>query len=422
MTTSSDAPLALLPRRAAAEVITTAISHGGRAVGVVYAVTAIPLVVDVLGGRDASAQIGFAVAAAAIVAALLLLGAVVPWRSFIAVGIVGCVVGVVVYTLVVGRAASDLGTDATFLVDRLALVLIVVGPRVRRPVAGILWATGGLLACFAVLVGVGMVVASAWELAAGTLVTWGVYAAAFLVVGLVGAASRRRVPDLARLARETRRHALESEFEQRAGAMIHDTVLGDLSAIMNGPERLDDRTRQRLLADVALLRDPTWLAGEQVDPDEGDAELRTGLTALVTEMQWAGLNVDISGAPHAVVRLPPAARAALLEAVRQCLQNVLKHSGQASAEIIFDGDEHELTALVVDEGVGFDPDAVGDDHLGLRASVIGRIEQHGGRVRIFSRRGAGTSVSIALPLDAVGDTETATGSDAGATIARERRS
>ena len=53
--------------------------------------------------------------------------------------------------------------------------------------------------------------------------------------------------------------------------------------------------------------------------------------------------------------------------------------------------------FVRDRGRGFDLDAVGDDRQGLRGSIIGRIERHGGQVSVRSAPGTGTEVEIRMP-------------------------
>ena len=53
--------------------------------------------------------------------------------------------------------------------------------------------------------------------------------------------------------------------------------------------------------------------------------------------------------------------------------------------------------MIVDHGVGFGPEDVASDRFGLRASMVSRIEAHGGTVRVWSRPGSGTSVLISMP-------------------------
>jgi signal transduction histidine kinase len=57
-----------------------------------------------------------------------------------------------------------------------------------------------------------------------------------------------------------------------------------------------------------------------------------------------------------------------------------------------------VSIFVKDRGVGFDLDAVADDRQGVRGSIIGRIERHGGEVKVRSQVGSGTEVEIRMPL------------------------
>ena len=43
----------------------------------------------------------------------------------------------------------------------------------------------------------------------------------------------------------------------------------------------------------------------------------------------------------------------------------------------------EFSVYVRDRGVGFDPSTVEDDRHGVRGSIIGRMERHGGRAEIL---------------------------------------
>ena len=49
-----------------------------------------------------------------------------------------------------------------------------------------------------------------------------------------------------------------------------------------------------------------------------------------------------------------------------------------------------------DRGPGFDLAAVPADRRGLRESVLGRMERHGGRAAIHTRPGEGTEVELVM--------------------------
>ena len=52
--------------------------------------------------------------------------------------------------------------------------------------------------------------------------------------------------------------------------------------------------------------------------------------------------------------------------------------------------------MVVDGGRGFDPATVPADRLGLRQSVVGRVERVGGSARVWSGA-TGTTVLLSVP-------------------------
>ena len=52
--------------------------------------------------------------------------------------------------------------------------------------------------------------------------------------------------------------------------------------------------------------------------------------------------------------------------------------------------------FVRDHGPGFNLDAIADDRHGVRESIIGRMERHGGSARV-RRMATGTEVALSLP-------------------------
>ena len=51
---------------------------------------------------------------------------------------------------------------------------------------------------------------------------------------------------------------------------------------------------------------------------------------------------------------------------------------------------------VRDRGPGFDPEAVPADRMGVRESIVGRMERNGGSARIRSAAGGGTEVELEM--------------------------
>ena len=79
-------------------------------------------------------------------------------------------------------------------------------------------------------------------------------------------------------------------------------------------------------------------------------------------------------------------------------ENVLRHSGATVAELeVIYGDD-VITVMVSDQGAGFDLAAVAPDRLGVRGSIVDRMESVGGSARIWSSPGSGTSVMLTVPI------------------------
>jgi len=97
---------------------------------------------------------------------------------------------------------------------------------------------------------------------------------------------------------------------------------------------------------------------------------------------------------------PPGVRTTAFRIVQEALANVRRHAGARSVEIGLGERGGGLHVVVRDDGRGFDPSAPEEPgHLGLRA-MRERAELVGGRLRIESGPGRGTTVEVWLPFDA----------------------
>jgi signal transduction histidine kinase len=226
------------------------------------------------------------------------------------------------------------------------------------------------------------------------------YVSAYLVLAAIQRSQRRRVPNFEELEEETRRLEVEENMRARVTAAVHDTLLNDLSLIMNAPDELDERVTNRLRADIATLTSAEWLreSADSAITDDQDSDLRNQLTLMMSDLQWRGLTVHVTGSGTGIYRLDADVATALLDSVRACLENVLRHSGANVAEIDLAYTDTELTVIVSDQGHGFDPKAIPGDRLGVRFSVIDRIRTAGGSTKIWSAPGAGTSIIIRVPV------------------------
>jgi len=214
---------------------------------------------------------------------------------------------------------------------------------------------------------------------------------------------RRRIPNIEELEAENDRLAHGEDLAKRTTAAVHDTLLNDLSIVMNAPDVLDARARARLRQDLETLRGAEWLdaSSRLTMVDDQDGSLRNDIMRLISGFQWRGLSVHVTGSGDGIYRLDPAIEAAFVAALGAALENVLRHSGTTVAEVELIYETEAVTVMVTDEGVGFDPTQVADDRLGLRTSIEARIASVGGTVQIWSSPGSGTSIAMRIPVRSV---------------------
>lgn len=228
-------------------------------------------------------------------------------------------------------------------------------------------------------------------------------ASAFLVTALaVVTAVRAGVPALWRLADEADQNAVrlaqerrDQEVVRRASAeaaedsrIVHDTVINTLGAIANGVVRsaTTQVVRDRCARDFAVVTG--LLAGR----DRARRHL-VDLGALPVPGSLQVNRPDDAELAAAQRRLGEEVADALVGAAEECVRNVGKHADAETVELRLQSKESSVTVRIVDDGIGLD----GAYGLGIRESVIGRIEAVGGSVVIDSTPGRGTAVTLRVP-------------------------
>jgi signal transduction histidine kinase/phage shock protein PspC (stress-responsive transcriptional regulator) len=213
-------------------------------------------------------------------------------------------------------------------------------------------------------------------------------AAAFGIVGLgfmVGPWLLRLSSDLS----EEREARVRSEERADVAAHLHDSVLQTLALIQRSAG--DPATVSRLArAQERDLR--SWLFETR---GEGPATLAAALRAVAAEAE------DAHGVPVEVVcvgdTLVSDEDRPLVLATREAIFNAAKHSGASTVDVYAEATAAGVDIFVRDRGAGFDPARVAEDRQGVRSSIIGRMERHGGSASVRSTPGEGTEVRLSLP-------------------------
>ena len=249
----------------------------------------------------------------------------------------------------------------------------------RRPVRWI-WLVVGLGLTILGLVGLlvrGTNLTELWQVAGAVL-------AALVGMAVLSAPWILRLWSNLRLEQAARIRATE---RADIAAHLHDSVLQTLALIQR--HSADAATVARLArAQERQLRSYLY------DEDARGGTLGAALTAAIGEVE------DLHGVPVELVvtgdRPMDMHLDALVKAVREATWNAVRHASPPVSAYVEVG-PGAVEAFVRDHGAGFDLDTVPDDRAGVRESIIGRMERHGGTARI-RRRPDGTEVELRLPV------------------------
>jgi signal transduction histidine kinase len=128
---------------------------------------------------------------------------------------------------------------------------------------------------------------------------------------------------------------------------------------------------------------------------------RDGLAATLSDHVDALL---ASGAPIMVdiaagIRLPLETEHALLRIAQEALHNAMRHAPGANVRVTLRERADGVTLRIRDDGPGFDPASLPHTRRGMGlATMRERAHEIGGRLQIRGRAGAGTTVTINVPL------------------------
>lgn len=218
-----------------------------------------------------------------------------------------------------------------------------------------------------------------------------------------GTRGRRVEARLRRAAHDDVAAAVMYRAEQRAAAILHDTVLNHLTAIAQSEgSALHPELLSQLRQDIERV-DGAALGGSLDVPSITSSRSAEWVDhpvhCAVRSARADGLDVEVTGDPGACLTLSAHNGAIAALAVTQCLANVGKHSGVSEAELSIHSVGGDVMFMVIDGGRGFDVSTVAPDRLGIRNSIRGRIEGVGGSVKLWTGVGTGTSVILQVPRE-----------------------
>lgn len=205
---------------------------------------------------------------------------------------------------------------------------------------------------------------------------------------------RAQATALERYGHAVRQHATEAERVQ-VDAIVHDSVLTTFlsAARADTPEAKELASRMAGNA-IGYLRDAVSVV------PVGDADV--ALSVLANRIADAAsalsepFTVETDRAGESPV--PVAVAEAVYSAAVQAMVNSLQHAGPGTerwASVRYEGGS--VVVEVGDRGVGFDPQIVPQERLGVRVSILERVSSVGGVARVDTAPGEGTLVTLRWP-------------------------
>jgi two-component system, NarL family, sensor histidine kinase DevS len=210
----------------------------------------------------------------------------------------------------------------------------------------------------------------------------------------------------ARVASDALRRVVDGqELERRRLAReLHDQTGQELTSVLLGlktvEEAKSDTERAEAVAAVReqvvqTLHDVRRLAVELRPKALDDFGLVPALERLRdTFSEQTGMRVDLESRLRG--RLPTDVETALYRIVQEALTNIVKHAQASAVSIVLARKAGMVTAVIEDDGRGFSPDG-SDEGLGL-LGMGERLALLGGKLKVESSAGAGTTIVAEVPL------------------------
>ena len=184
-----------------------------------------------------------------------------------------------------------------------------------------------------------------------------------------------------------RAQRIRSDERAEVAAHLHDSVLQTLALIQR-------RATEPAVGSLARSQERelrNWLYGAAHASAETLAGALEKVCADIEERQQVQVELVTVGDSSLTESI-----GALVSAAGEAITNAAKFSGVDKVSVYAETEGDEARVFVRDRGRGFDPDSVTGDRRGLRDSIIGRMERHGGTATITSAAGEGTEVALSV--------------------------
>jgi signal transduction histidine kinase len=199
-------------------------------------------------------------------------------------------------------------------------------------------------------------------------------------------------------AQELERRRLARELHDETGQALTSMLLG-LKAIRGAADDEEAEKAETELRELIVdaLRDVRALAVELRPAALDDFGLVPALERLAeTFAERSGIATAVQAA-LGQERLPADTETALYRLVQEALTNVVKHAAATSVNIVLTRRADGVSAVIEDDGQGFDQSSIRDDSFGL-VGMRERLALLDGTLTVESRPGSGTTLLAYVPF------------------------
>ena len=145
-------------------------------------------------------------------------------------------------------------------------------------------------------------------------------------------------------------------------------------------------TAQNDLRILLLHLRPTELEGRN---------LVEGLQVIFRELQEKS-NIEVHF-EHDVQRLPKTIEEHIFRIVQEVVSNALKHAHAKRLDVYLLQTEQSLHLKLADDGVGFDPESLGELSYGMK-NIQDRVDDMAGTIKVLTSPKKGVAIDIKVPL------------------------
>lgn len=216
-----------------------------------------------------------------------------------------------------------------------------------------------------------------------------------IFLGIRGQLNRSRESHEAAIAlrEEQARAEAKAARQEHLSRLIHDQVLSVLTSALALSGSPPYELQQAAVRALTLGEDSSLAPlapAETLDAHQAITSIAKSLHGLDPAMRI--VCATATGA------LPMKVTAALTDAAAEAMRNSIRHAGtDAVREARISAEDGGAVVVITDTGIGFDPEAIPPERMGIRGSILARMQRAGGVAVIRSSPGAGTEVTLSWP-------------------------